>query len=86
MMAHRLDTSGLLASLAAPRPTETELSTPLVRNDDGAILGIDWAAVFPMNPDCVNGKHHACRGDAWDLSADAPAECACDCHKEGHDA
>jgi hypothetical protein len=32
------------------------------------------------NPDCRDGKHIACSGDAWDLSADAPTRCRCDCH------
>lgn len=34
----------------------------------------------PINPDCAQGKHHACSGDAWDAEADAPAPCACECH------
>jgi hypothetical protein len=33
-----------------------------------------------MNPDCRDGKHVACSGDAWDLSADALTRCLCDCH------
>lgn len=37
----------------------------------------------PLNPDCRDGKHRACNGDAWDMAKDAPAECACTCHVEG---
>lgn len=33
-----------------------------------------------MNLDCVAGKHTACRGDAWSLSADKPIDCVCPCH------
>lgn len=33
-----------------------------------------------MNPDCEQGKHTACSGDAWDFARDAPKACGCDCH------
>jgi hypothetical protein len=33
-----------------------------------------------LNPDCWNGKHSACAGDAWNTAADAPTECECSCH------
>lgn len=33
-----------------------------------------------MNPDCRDGKHHACRGDAWDNDTDTPTTCKCPCH------
>lgn len=33
-----------------------------------------------LSPDCKVGKHPACNEDAWDLEADAPAVCSCDCH------
>ena len=36
-----------------------------------------------VNPDCRDGKHRACRGDAWDAEKDAPAECGCACHRLG---
>jgi hypothetical protein len=35
-----------------------------------------------MNPDCYQGKHAACAGDAWDDDTDSPTACGCDCHKE----
>lgn len=35
----------------------------------------------PVSPDCEQGKHDACSGDAWDHTADAPARCAC-CARE----
>ncbi len=35
---------------------------------------------LPMNPDCVQGKHPACAGDAWDEEADERTTCACECH------
>lgn len=38
----------------------------------------------PMNPDCRDGKHRACAGDAWDEVADVATPCACPCHGE-HD-
>ncbi len=34
-----------------------------------------------LNPDCRQGKHAACRGDAWDDTTDAPVTCACGCHE-----
>ena len=33
-----------------------------------------------VSPDCRDGKHRACVGDAWDVEADTPADCECDCH------
>lgn len=33
----------------------------------------------PISPDCRDGKHRACVGDAWDDDADALTACACDC-------
>lgn len=33
-----------------------------------------------LNPDCRDGKHHACYGDGWDLERDEPAHCTCTCH------
>lgn len=33
-----------------------------------------------VNPDCWNGKHRACAGDAWNEEADAPTSCECSCH------
>lgn len=33
------------------------------------------------NPDCRDGKHHACAGDAWDEETDQPTRCACVCHQ-----
>lgn len=35
---------------------------------------------LPLNPDCAAGKHHACRGDAWDDQTDEPTPCRCACH------
>jgi hypothetical protein len=32
-----------------------------------------------LSPDCAQGKHTACSGDAWDDEADAPAACECNC-------
>ena len=34
-----------------------------------------------MNPDCRDGKHASCSGEGWDLEADEPAPCPCDCHQ-----
>jgi hypothetical protein len=33
-----------------------------------------------LNPDCRDGKHAACRADAWCTVIDASAECSCPCH------
>ena len=37
---------------------------------------------IPLNPDCRDGKHQACAGDAWDLKKDEPTDCGCPCHKK----
>lgn len=34
------------------------------------------------NPDCRDGKHPACNGDAWDFDRDSPTPCECPCHWE----
>jgi len=39
----------------------------------------------PRDPDCVQGKHRACSGTAWDEDADQLTGCACPCHDEGED-
>lgn len=33
-----------------------------------------------MNPDCAQGKHVACSGQAWDWDADDLVPCPCPCH------
>lgn len=33
-----------------------------------------------MNPECREGKHRNCWGEAWDLEADDVTDCSCDCH------
>lgn len=33
-----------------------------------------------VNPDCREGKHKACRGDAFDVVRDEVVECSCVCH------
>jgi hypothetical protein len=33
-----------------------------------------------LAPDCRDGKHRACRGDAWCGIADLPVPCDCTCH------
>jgi hypothetical protein len=35
-----------------------------------------------LNPDCRDGKHPACNGDAWDFALDGPCSCTCDCHAD----
>jgi hypothetical protein len=35
-----------------------------------------------LSPDCLAGKHKACRGDAWCFEDDRPAECLCACHAD----
>jgi hypothetical protein len=39
--------------------------------------------ILPFNPDCAEGKHRACRGDAWDSLLDMVTDCVCECHEEG---
>lgn len=34
----------------------------------------------PLNPDCEQGKHRACAGDAWDEVDDELTDCSCECH------
>lgn len=34
-----------------------------------------------IEPDCRDGKHRNCSGDAWDTEADAYVDCPCECHK-----
>jgi hypothetical protein len=36
-----------------------------------------------VGPDCRDGKHAACIGDAWDDMTDAPAPCGCPSHATG---
>lgn len=43
-------------------------------------LEIPVIAPQHINPDCVNGKHHACNGDAWDFTNDLECLCECACH------
>lgn len=35
-----------------------------------------------VSPDCRDGKHRACIGDAWNDAEDGPDECRCSCHEE----
>lgn len=35
------------------------------------------------NPDCRDGKHRACAGDAWDTETDQRVWCRCTCHDKG---
>lgn len=39
--------------------------------------------VVTTSPDCHEGKHHACTGDAWNHRTDTPAPCTCTHHNEG---
>lgn len=33
-----------------------------------------------LGPDCRDGKHSACVGDAWSVADDAATPCTCPCH------
>ena len=33
-----------------------------------------------ISPDCRDGNHRKCNGDAWDLINDQPWECECPGH------
>lgn len=35
-----------------------------------------------LSPDCRDGNHQKCNGDAWDLEADGITDCRCGCHDE----
>lgn len=35
---------------------------------------------YQHNPECRDGKHANCDGTGWDLTADMPTECRCQCH------
>lgn len=37
----------------------------------------------PICPECQQGKHGNCNGEAWDMLGDHPTPCACGDH--GHD-
>ena len=43
-----------------------------------ALAGTDGGAW--LNPDCWDGKHAACGGDAWDDDDDVGTPCQCPCH------
>lgn len=45
------------------------------------ILGALYA--HNPSPDCRQGKHGSCTGDAWDDTADHLVPCPCTCHGEG---
>lgn len=34
----------------------------------------------PMDPDCAQGKHRACIGQALDVTSDDIVPCGCECH------
>lgn len=36
----------------------------------------------PLSPDCRDGNHHKCDGQAWDDTEDALVSCGCACHIE----
>jgi hypothetical protein len=38
----------------------------------------------PLNPDCRDGKHATCHGDAWDVERDEECPCGCPCHEGGN--
>ena len=33
-----------------------------------------------LSPDCRDGNHKKCYGDAGDVDADEPVDCGCNCH------
>lgn len=33
-----------------------------------------------VSPDCRDGNHQKCYGDAWNDAADEPCRCGCACH------
>lgn len=39
-------------------------------------------ANFHVNPECRDGKHLNCGGDAWDDAKDRLTDCECFCHNE----
>ena len=38
-------------------------------------------SALPISPDCGQGKHRACTGDAWHPVRDEPHPCVCNCHE-----
>lgn len=50
-----------------------------------ALLVSERKRLARVSPDCRDGKHLPCIGDAWDAEADVPVDCECDCH-EGSEA
>lgn len=41
---------------------------------------------YHRNPECRDGKHLNCGGDAWDDKKDCPTVCECFCHYESGEA
>lgn len=35
-----------------------------------------------LNPECRDGKHRNCGGDAWNDDVDKQVLCECECHQE----
>jgi hypothetical protein len=48
-----------------------------------SLRAVDECDRLHRSPDCGEGKHRACRGDAWCTDLDVPALCDCDCHEAG---
>ena len=38
----------------------------------------------PINPECAQGKHDNCTGEAWDDDLDCLTDCLCMCHDENN--
>lgn len=54
------------------------LSAALADASPAAPVAETAAPETPLCPECVQGKHQNCSGQAWDNAADEPTSCACD--------
>ena len=65
----------VLPGCAVPGCGQEECATVHMISD-----GHDFRAPGPRCPECLQGKHVNCTGDAWDFEADEPTSCTCLSH------
>lgn len=52
-----------------------------VRPEAWEYAGAASRPVILVNPECRDGKHDNCDGNAWDTRTDAVTDCPCTCHE-----
>lgn len=78
--AHRAGTAVAASFAVMDVPTALSVGTLAVVRLAEARRAL--ARAENLGPDCAAGKHHACRGEAWDHQADQETACTCICHEE----